>query len=305
MRDGATKAAASARRAAARERVVAGIGALVLMLTTLAPGACARKTGGGSTLNLVTTTTTQDSGLLDGLVPAAARALGLHIRVLAVGSGEALKLAERGEADVVMAHSPAAEEKSVAAGHLVDRVPLMWNQFLIVGPPQDPAKIAGLTDPGEAFRRIRAARATFVSRGDESGTHRKEQDIARAAGLDPHAWTASLVSTGQGQGETVLVASQRAAYALCDTSTWAKLHTTIRPSELAVLVASSAAPGDAGPPRPIPSLVNPYHVMRANEAVHPGVNVDGAKRFIAWVTGREAAPIITAAGFTLGTPPDR
>ena len=272
-----------------------------LVLGALVPGACSRKSSVGPALNLVTTTTTQDSGLLDRLVPAAARSLGLHIRVIAVGSGEALKLAERGEADVVMAHSPAAEEKSVAAGHLVDRVPLMWNQFLIVGPEHDPAKIAGVGDPAEAFRRIRAAGATFVSRGDESGTHRKEQEIARAAGLDPKAWAASLVSTGQGQGETVLVASQRAGYALCDTSTWAKVH----PTGLAVLVAAAAPSSGGGAVRPIPMLVNPYHVMRANQAVHPGVNVDGAKRFIAWVTGPDAAPIITAAGFTVGTPPDR
>jgi tungstate transport system substrate-binding protein len=269
------------------------IGALFSILAALMSGACTRKPAAAPTLNLVTTTTTQDSGLLDRLVPAAGRALGLRIRVIAVGSGEALKLAERGEADVVMAHSPAAEEKSVAAGHLVDRVPLMWNQFLIVGPPQDPAKILGLADPGEAFRRIRAASATFISRGDESGTHRKEQDIAHAAGLDPRAWTASIVSTGQGQAETVLVASQRRAYALCDSSTWMKLQTTTRPSGLVVLVSNTAA------------LVNPYHVMRANPAVHPGVNVDGAKRFIAWVTGPEAAPIIKSVGFMLGAPPDR
>jgi len=281
------------------------IGALILTLLAVAPAACARKSGVSPTLNLVTTTTTQDSGLLDRLVPAAGAALGLHVRVIAVGSGEALKLAERGEADVVMAHSPAAEEKSVAAGHLVDRVPLMWNQFLIVGPPQDPAKIAGLADPAEAFRRIHAAGATFVSRGDESGTHRKEQDIARAAGLDPRTWAAPLVSTGQGQGETVLVASQRGAYALCDSSTWMKLQITTRPSGLVVLVANVVATGDAGAQRPIPMLVNPYHVMRANEAVHPGVNVEGAKRFIAWVTGPAAAPIIRAVGFTLGAPPDR
>ncbi len=117
-----------------RDRFAGAIGALVLTVLALGACGCARKTGIGPTLNLVTTTTTQDSGLLDRLVPSAARALGLHIRVIAVGSGEALKLAERGEADVVMAHSPAAEEKSVAAGHLVDRVPLMWNQFLIVRP---------------------------------------------------------------------------------------------------------------------------------------------------------------------------
>jgi tungstate transport system substrate-binding protein len=250
------------------------------------------------TLKLVTTTTTQDSGLLDRLIPAAERSLGLHVKVIAVGSGEALKLAERGEADVVMAHSPAAELKSVAAGHLVERAPLMWNQFMIVGPPQDPAKIGGLTDAGAAFRRIRAAGATFVSRGDESGTHRKEQEIARAVGLDPKDPAAHILSTGQGQGETLLIASERAAYALCDSSTWAKMH----PAGLAVLVAATGAYDDAGQAIPIPVLINPYHVMRANEALHPGANVAAARRFIAWVRGPEAAPIIAAAGFSAGSP---
>ena len=179
---------------------------LILTLLALAPGACARKSGVGPTLNLITTTTTQDSGLLDRLVPAEGRALGLHIRVIAVGSGEALKLAERGEADVVDGALACrrGEERRRPANLVDGGVPLMWNQFLDrCVPPQDPAKIAGLADPAEAFRRIRGAScATFISRGDESGTHRKEQDIARAAGLDPKAWAAPLVSTGQGQGET-------------------------------------------------------------------------------------------------------
>ena len=263
--------------------------------------ACTRPSPGGSSppaLKLVTTTTTQDSGLLDRLIPAAERSLGLHVKVIAVGSGEALKLAERGEADVIMAHSPGAELKSVAAGHLVERAPLMWNQFVIVGPPQDPAQIAGLTDAGAAFRRIRAAGATFVSRGDDSGTHRKEQEIARAAGLDPEDPAAHIVSTGQGQGETLLVANERAAYALCDSSTFATMH----PARLAALVAGTGARNDAGQAIPIPVLINPYHVMRANEALHPGANVAGARRFIAWVRGPEAAPIIAAAGFTPGAP---
>jgi tungstate transport system substrate-binding protein len=277
----------------------------------LAGGGCGRRSSGAPTLNLITTTSTQDSGLLDRLVPAAERSLGLHIRVIAVGSGEAIKLAERGEADVLMAHSPAAEEKSVAGGHLVDRVPLMWNQFVIVGPVQDPAKIAGLADPAEAFRRIRAVGATFVSRGDDSGTHKKELEIARVAGLDPRDPKAHIVSTGQGQGETLMVANERAAYALCDSATWANMQPKLRsktqsatdPGGLAVLVAGTGAPGAVGQPPPIRTLVNPYHVMRASETLHPGVNVAGAKRFLSWVRGPEAAPIITAAGFTLGVPP--
>lgn len=243
------------------------------------------------TLNLVTTTTTQDSGLLDHLVPAAEKALNLHVRTIAVGSGEALKYAERGEADVLLAHSPAAEEKVVAEGHLVERTPLMWNRFFIVGPPSDPAGIKDVEDPAEAFRRIRAVGATFVSRGDESGTHKKEQEIWKAAGLSPSA--PQVLSTGQGQGETLLVAGEKGAYALCDSSTWEKM----KPSRLAVLVDPAGKGTAKGP-----SLANPYHVMRENEARH-STNSEAAKRFLVWIHGPEAAEIIRASGFRLGEPP--
>jgi len=263
----------------------------VFLFAALALAGC-KSAKAPPTLNLVTTTSTQDSGLLDQLVPAAEKSLGLHVKVIAVGSGEALKFAERGEADVLLAHSPSAEEKVVAAGHLVDRTPLMWNRFIVVGPETDPAKISGLSDPVEAFKRIHAAGATFVSRGDESGTHRKEQEIWKATGLelkDPH-----VVATGQGQGETLLVASQRTAYALCDSSTWAKM----KPTGLVILVDARGKKLPGGP-----SLTNPYHVMRENEATHPSTNTEAAKRFLAWIKGPEAARVITSSGFSLGEPP--
>jgi tungstate transport system substrate-binding protein len=216
----------------------------------------------------------------------------MHIKVIAVGSGEALKFAERGEADVLVAHSPAAEEKVVAAGHLVGRVPLMWNRFVIVGPTNDPAKISSATDPREAFKLIRSSGAPFVSRGDESGTHKKEQEIWKAAGLEPK--DAHVITTGQGQGETLLIASQRSAYALCDSSTWAKM-------KLAGLVALVDTQGKNTPGAP--SLTNPYHIMRENEAKHPSTNVEGAKRFVTWMLGPEASAIISGSGFGLGEPP--
>ncbi len=235
--------------------VRAPLGFLALLGTALALAGCKQRAQGSANLKVITTTSTQDSGLLDQLVPAAEKALGIHIKVIALGSGEALKFAERGEADVLIAHSPAAEEKVVAAGHLVDRTPLMWNRFIVAGPASDPAKISGVSDPAEAFKRIRATGATFVSRADESGTHQKEQEIWKAAGLEPKA--PHVAETGQGQGETLLVASQRVAYTLCDSSTWA----TMNPSGLVILVD---AQGKKTPGKP--SLVNPYHVMRENEA---------------------------------------
>lgn len=265
---------------------------LALVCVMFALVACKQGGDASATLNLITTTSTQDSGLLDRLVPAAEKSLGVHIKVIAVGSGEALKFAERGEADVLIAHSPAAEEKVVAAGHLLDRTPLMWNRFIIVGPATDPAKVSGLDDPREALKRIRGCGAAFVSRGDESGTHKKEQELWKSAGLDPK--DPHVAATGQGQGETLLVASQRAAYALCDSATWEKM----KPSGLVVLVDAKGRTAAGGV-----SLANPYHVMRENEASHPSTNPAAAKRFLAWIKGAEAAQVITSSGFSLGEPP--
>lgn len=244
-------------------------------------------------LLVVSTTSTQDSGLFDRLVPAAEKAIGRKITIVAVGSGEALAHAERGDADVVIAHSPAAEEKVVAEGHLIDRMPLMFNRFILCGPDADPAKTreAG-GDLVEAMKRIRASGAMFVSRGDQSGTHKKEQELWKAAGLpdkDGH-----VLSTGQGQGETVQVAAQRSAYVLCDSATWGKLHT----AGLVVLLDTNGK--RIGPV----SLTNPYHVMRENPAKHPDTHAADAKRFVEWVTGPEAAAILSSGGlFTVGEPP--
>jgi tungstate transport system substrate-binding protein len=246
-------------------------------------------------LTLVTTTTTQDSGLLDRLVPAAEKGLGMSIRVIAVGSGEALAMAERGEADVVLCHSPAAEEQTVAKGDVVGRVPLMWNRFLVVGPTGDPAKVAGASgDPVEAFRRIREAKAVFVSRGDQSGTHKKEQAIWAAAGLYPDA--AHVKQTGQGQGETLQIADQLGAYALADSSTWTRIAPRL--PHLAALL------DDGGHDAETISLVNPYHVMIENPEKHPAARSDAARALVEWLQGPEARAIITSGGlFSAGSPP--
>ena len=242
-------------------------------------------------LLLVSTTSTQDSGLFERLQPAAEKAIGRKIAIVAVGSGEALAHAERGDADVVIAHSPAAEEKVVAEGHLIDRAPLMWNRFLLLGPKEDPAKVKDATDVLDAMRRIRTSGALFVSRGDESGTHRKEQALWKAASLpekDPR-----VLVTGQGQGETIVVAAQKGAYVLCDSSTWAKQSST---SHLLVVF-------DPGPGGPV-TMINPYHVMRENPAMHPGTDGEATKKFVEWLEGPEARAILSSGGlFTAGSPP--
>ena len=247
------------------------------------------------TLLLVTTTTTQDSGLLDRLVPAAEKRLDMQIKTIAAGSGEALAMASRGEADVVLSHSPDAEQKVVDAGDLIERKPLMYNRFLIVGPKDDPAKVAGAGgDPVEAFRRIRASGVTFVSRGDQSGTHKKEQSIWAATGLAPV--DEHVRATGQGQGETLQMADQLGAYALADTSTWGKMSLP----HLAVLLDPAGKPA---PPGDI-SLMNPYHVMVENPEKHPDAHVAAARAFEEWLFTPEAAAIITSGGsFSLGSPP--
>ncbi len=234
-------------------------------------------------LTLVTTTTTQDSGLLERLLPEAEKATGRKIRAVAAGSGEALALAARGEGDVVIAHSPAAEIAAVEKGQLVDRRPLMWNRFLIAGPAEDPARVRGTADPTEAFRRIRASTATFVSRGDESGTHRKELELWASAGLDPKP----VKSTGQGQGETLLIADELGAYALVDSSTFSRVRVR---RLVALLDPQERSAGGV-------SLVNPYHVMRTPRAA------TGAVALQDWLTGPSAAAVIGSGGlFSPGAP---
>jgi tungstate transport system substrate-binding protein len=247
-------------------------------------------------LLLVTTTSTQDSGLLDRLDPPAEKALGVHVKVIAVGSGEALKMAQAGNADVVLAHAPAAEEAVVASGDVVDRRPLMWNRFLLVGPAADPANAAGAAgDAVEAFRRIRAAKATFVSRGDQSGTDKKEKEAWKAAGLPPE--DPSVKSTGQGMGETLSIAAQLGGYTLVDSSTWTHLH----PPGLAALLDPATTPPPKGA---AVTLLNPYHVMVVNPAKHPSTHAAAAHAFEEWLFSPQAAAIIGSGGlFGLGEPP--
>jgi tungstate transport system substrate-binding protein len=237
------------------------------------------------TVTIATTTSVQDSGLLERLQPVAESRMRAKIRTIAVGSGQALLMAERGEADVVVAHSPEAEEKSVASGHLVERQPLMWNRFLIAGPPEDPAGVRETKSMEDAFRRIRESPgAIFVSRGDESGTHKKEEAIWKAAGLPvKHA---RVRETGQGIGETLILADELGAYTLTDSSSFSRVRVT----RLVTLHG--------------PSLVNPYSVSLVNPVRHPSVNAKGARAFRDWLLGPEAQAIIGSGGlFSLGAPP--
>ena len=250
---------------ARRDLPVAAVAAVLLCLAGCggdADAPAARPSASGTTI-LATTTSTRDSGLLDDLVPAFERGSECRVKTLAVGSGDALKLGERGDADVLLVHSPKAEEAYMQGGHGASRVAVMHNDFVLVGPPSDPARIAGTRDAVTALRRIARARAPFASRADESGTNAKELDLWEKAGVTPHGgW---YVETGQGMGETLTIASQKRAYTLSDRGTFlATEHLDAK-----ILVEGGAA------------LVNPYHVIVVR---HEGTNSGCAKAFSSWIT---------------------
>ncbi|MGI5284634.1 substrate-binding domain-containing protein [Nonomuraea polychroma] len=229
-------------------------------------------------LILATTTSTQDSGLLDELLPAFTRDSGWQVKTLAVGSGQAIELGRRGEVDVLLVHSPAAEAKFVAEGSAGSRRLVMHNDFVLIGPRADPAKIRG-TKSVEAMKKIAAARAAFISRGDESGTHAKEKDLWSKAAVTPGgSW---YQSTGQGMGETLRVASEKAAYTLSDRATYLTQRGT-----LALEVLSE---GDLG-------LLNVYHVIEMTKNAGDRVQPDGAKAFADWIVAPPAQRLIGAFG---------
>ena len=231
-------------------------------------------------LLLVSTTSTQDSGLLDVLLPGFTEQTGYNVQLVAVGSGQALKLGEQGNADVILLHSPVAEKEFMANDFGIDRRLVMHNDFVLVGPASDPAGIRGKT-PVEALESIYASRVTFVSRGDDSGTHVKELALWKNAGLDP-AGQDWYLETGQGQGATLSIASEKGGYALTDRGTFLAYKANV---DLEILVE-----GD-------PFLLNVYHVITVNPAKWPRVNLEGAQAFAEFTTSPQGQQVI--AGFGL------
>lgn len=246
--------------------------------------ACARAGDGPRVLRLATTTSTYDSGLLDAILPVFEARFDARVEVVAVGTGQALALGEAGDADVVLVHARAREEAFVAAGHGIARHDVMYNDFVIVGPPGDPAAIAGLATAAEAFAAIAAAEATFASRGDESGTHSKEMSLWTTAGIDPSGrWYKSI---GQGMGSTLEFSEETSAYTLADRATFLSQRGNLTGLEILLGGASIAD-------NPDPSLRNPYGVI-AVTPIAPGVATDLAERFVEWITGIEAQELIEA-----------
>ena len=228
---------------------------------------------------LATTTSTYDSGLLDVLVPVFEDKTGFIVKSIAVGTGHALKMGARGDADVLLVHSPAAEKILVDDGDAVDRKLVMHNDFVLVGPHDDPAAVGGLNLVHESFSQIANTSSIFVSRGDESGTHKRELAAWDEAELSPSgAW---YLESGQGMGATLRIASEKRAYTLTDRATYLALLDTL---DLKILLE-----GD-------PSLINPYHVMLVNPEKWPAVNRQGAKAWSDFLLSPEGQALIEQFG---------
>ncbi len=242
-----------------------------VMLCMAAGGALARD------LRLATTTSTENSGLLDSLLPRFESSTGIKVRVISVGTGKAIKLAENGDVDVILVHSRPDEDRFVEQGHGVNRHDVMYNDFVIVGPADDPAGIRGMRDAIKAFARISTVQAAFVSRGDESGTHKMElrcwKELASTPSDNPRYRAA-----GRGMGAVLLMASELRAYTLTDRATYYAMKDKL---ELQLLVH-----GDT-------RLFNPYGVIAVSPQKYPGINYQGAMKLIGWLTSSEGQQAIS------------
>lgn len=257
--------------------------AMMLIASACNPAAVPAGTPQAQELILATTTSTYDSGLLDAILPAFERANGVRVKVIAVGTGQALKLGQDGNADVVLVHARAQEDQFVAEGWGVDRRDVMYNDFVLVGPNQDPAGVKGMATAADAFKAIAARQATFASRGDESGTHTKEKSIWKRAGIEPKGdWYNSL---GQGMGDTLIFANEKGAYTITDRATYLAMRDKLPNLTLLVGGESIAQNSDK-------SLLNPYGVIAVNPARHPHVRFDLAEKFIDWITSAETQKLI-------------
>jgi tungstate transport system substrate-binding protein len=229
-------------------------------------------------ITVASTTSTENSGLFAFLLPKFTEQTGIEVRVVAVGTGQAIKLAENGDADVLFVHHKPSEEKFVGAGHGVERFDVMYNDFVIVGPESDPAGIKGSDDAAAVLQRIAEAQAPFVSRGDDSGTHKKERSLWGEAGVDVDAASGGWYrETGSGMGATLNTASGMNAYTLSDRATWLKFGNK---GTLTIL-----AEGD-------PKLFNQYGIILVNPQKHPHVKAELGQRFIDWVLSRQGQQTI-------------
>ena len=251
----------------------------VMMLIASVVALIAPSLAAGPAVILATTTSTQDTGLLDVLVPAFERASGYEVKTIAVGTGAALSMGEKGDADVLLVHAPNAEETYMAKGRGLSRQLVMHNSFIVVGPPEDPAKVKGAATAVEAFKRIAAASAPFVSRADNSGTNIKELELWKAAGVTPQGtW---YIKSGSGMGDTLHIASQKAAYTLTDDGTYLAQRATLK----LIPVVEDAK-----------DLRNVYHVIVVKPLSGRIGNLAGGEAFAKYVVSRDGQRVIATFG---------
>ncbi|OQA47219.1 MAG: PBP superfamily domain protein [Chloroflexi bacterium ADurb.Bin325] len=231
-------------------------------------------------LILATTTSTADSGLLDYILPDFESKYNADVDVIAVGTGQALEIGSKGDADVVLVHSRKGEDQFVADGHAKERFDVMYNDFIIVGPPADPAGIKGMETGKEALTAIAESESPFVSRGDKSGTHTKELSIWASAGITPTAEMAWYHSIGQGMGDTLLFAQEQQAYTMTDRGTYLSMADKLPDLEIMVGGESVAENKDK-------TLLNLYGVLAVNPDMHPNVKADLANKFVQWLISPE------------------
>ncbi len=253
---------------------------LFLFWLALSPGAGVHSADfTGRAVILSTTTSTQDSGLLDVLIPVFEKQSGYSVKTVSVGTGQALALAARGEADVALVHAPSLEKKYVAEGKLFNRRLVMYNDFVIIGPKEDPAKIRAVKNAAAGLKAIAQAQASFVSRGDNSGTHALEKALWQAAGVEPKGpW---YIEAGQGMGATLAIAHERNAYAITDRGTYLALGRRV---SLPILLEGER------------SLLNIYSVLEVNPANGPRVNAAGGKAFADFMVSPQTQSLIRNFG---------
>jgi tungstate transport system substrate-binding protein len=249
--------------------------------TTTATATPAAAKSSGKELILATTTSTQDSSLLGVLVPLYEKQTGDKVKVIAVGSGAALELGRKGNADVLLVHSPAAEEAYMKEGAGINRTRVMYNDFILVGPASDPAKVKGTKDITAAMKAIATAKSPFYSRGDNSGTHAAELALWKGAGLEAPKGQPWYGETGQGMGATITVATEKSGYTISDRATWLS---GADKAKLPIIVE-----GDA-------KLFNVYHVIPVNPEKHPKINKDSAEAFRKFLVAKETLAVIGAFG---------
>ena len=236
---------------------------LILLLAALM--ASGLGIAGDTPLRLATTTSTANSGLMDYLLPGFTAQTGLEVHLIAVGTGKALRLGREGDVDVVLVHARQAEDQFVASGYGVDRADVMYNDFIIVGPKSDPAGIASSQSVAEVLQKIHASEQAFVSRGDDSGTHKRELLLWQSAGVTPaDSWYREV---GQGMGKTLQIANEVDGYTMTDRGTWLAYQSKL---DIELLFAND------------PPLFNPYGIIAVNPERHAHVNYDGASKLIAW-----------------------